>query len=206
MLASFGLRVGELTHLLVEVVDFVAGAIEIRSKPELFWAVKTGRRRQLPMTPRIRQLLEALIAGRKAGFVFLNRDHAESRAALTPSFASPAAFRAHLTRVAEGVRAEHPGATERELRRAVTACCRGIGQLPEKRVRDEFMRLTRAIGCPQFTRVHDLRHLFSSRAQEAGVNPLLVQEVLGHASLEMTRQYTHLGLDAKREAIRRLEE
>jgi len=34
-LAAYGLRVRELTHLLVEDVDLEAGAIEIRSKPEL---------------------------------------------------------------------------------------------------------------------------------------------------------------------------
>ena len=30
MLATYGLRVGELTHLLVEDVDFAAGSIKIR--------------------------------------------------------------------------------------------------------------------------------------------------------------------------------
>ena len=80
-----------------------------------------------------------------------------------------------------------------------------MGQIPEKRVRGEFMKLTREIGCPEFTRAHDLRHLFSSRAQEAGMNPLMVQELLGHATLDMTRRYTHLGLDAMRERLGRLD-
>ena len=34
-----------------------------------------------------------------------------------------------------------------------------------------------------------------------GMNPLLVQELLGHATLEMTGRYTHLGLEAKRTAL-----
>jgi len=42
MLAVYGLRVGELTHLLVEDVDFKGGAIQIRSKPDLFWWVSGG--------------------------------------------------------------------------------------------------------------------------------------------------------------------
>jgi integrase len=79
-----------------------------------------------------------------------------------------------------------------------------MGQIPEKRIRAEFMKITQAIGCPEFTRAHDLRHLFSTRAQEAGVNPLLVQEILGHATLDMTRRYTHIGIDAKRDALERL--
>jgi integrase len=79
-----------------------------------------------------------------------------------------------------------------------------MGQIPEKRVRCEFMGLTEKIGCPEFTRVHDLRHLFTSRAQAAGINPILVQEMLGHTTLEMTRRYTHLGMDSKREALGKL--
>ena len=79
-----------------------------------------------------------------------------------------------------------------------------MGQIPEKRIRCEFMALTAQIGCSEFTRVHDLRHLFSSRAQAAGINPILVQEMLGHTTLEMTKRYTHLGMETKREALRRL--
>jgi integrase len=86
----------------------------------------------------------------------------------------------------------------------VTAFCREMGQIPEKRVRDEFMKLNEKIGCPEFTRAHDLRHLFTTRAQEAGMNPLLVQELLGHSTLDMTRRYTHIGTDAKREAMLKL--
>ncbi len=44
-LATYGLRVGELTHLLVEDVDLMACSFRIHSKPELFWNVKTGRSR-----------------------------------------------------------------------------------------------------------------------------------------------------------------
>ena len=36
------------------------------------------------------------------------------------------------------------------------------------------------------------------------MNPLLVQEMLGHATLDMTRRYTHLGIEAKREAMGKL--
>jgi site-specific recombinase XerD len=33
------------------------------------------------------------------------------------------------------------------------------------------------------------------------VNPILVQEMLGHVSLDMTKRYTHLGMESKREAL-----
>ena len=198
MLATYGLRVGELTHLLVEDVDFAGGSIAIRSKPELFWSVKTGRRRDVPLVPGIRDLLERLIGDRKAGFVFLNEEYAAGQA-------QPAL----VVRVARGVPGPAPEGRRRPGRRQAgrrpsgtsvgrsKAFCRTMGQIPEKRVRGEFMKLTGTIGCPEFTRAHDLRHLFSSRAQEAGMNPLMVQELLGHATLDMTRRYTHLGLDAE---------
>lgn len=72
---------------------------------------------------------------------------------------------------------------------------------PGKRIQAEFCKLTEQIGCPAFTRTHDLRHLFATRAQERGANPLLVQEIVGHRTLDMTRRYTHLGMDVKRRAI-----
>jgi site-specific recombinase XerD len=145
-----------------------------------------------------------LIEDRKAGFIFLNEDYATGKARPIAAFASPKAFQAHLQAIVVELVSKRPDATERDKRRAVTAFCRAMGQVPEKRVRGEFMKLTQAIGCPEFTRAHDLRHQFASRAQEAGMNPLLVAELLGHATLVMTRRYTHLGLDTKREAMEKL--
>ena len=200
-LATYGMRVGELVHLLVEDVDFAAGEIRIRSKPELFWRIKTARRRQLPLTEGLRKSLKLLVGKRKAGFVFMNQDFFEGTTKLAKRFDSPTAFRRHVEQIVETVAAENPVATDREKRRAVVAFCRSMGQIPEKRVREEYMRLTERIGCPEFTRVHDLRHLFSTRAQEKGLNPLLVQEILGHSTLEMTRKYTHPGLEVKKAAI-----
>jgi len=204
MLSTYGLRVGELTHLLIEDVDFAGGSIKVQSKSELYWSVKTGRRRELPLMPGTAALLERLIGDRKAGFVFLNEAYATGQSRTLASFASHKAFQTHLQAIVSNLMAEKPDATERDQRRAVTAFCRSMGQVPEKRVRGEFMKLTGAVGCPEFTRAHDLRHLFTSRAQEAGMNPLLVQELLGHSTLDMTRKYTHLGLDTKREAMVKL--
>jgi integrase len=197
------LRLGELTHLLVEDVDLDDESFAVRSKPWLFWAVKTGRERRLPLYGVMRQLFADRIGDRKAGFVFLNKEFILGRR-VAPQFSSAALFRARAERVAADVLATEPEADERLLRRAVVTFCRSAGQIPEKRLRCEFMDLTARIGCPEFTRVHDLRHLFSSRAQEAGVNPILVQELLGHTTLEMTRRYTHLGLDTKRDALSRI--
>src|SRR5262249_26291056 len=120
------------------------------------------------------------------------------------SFATAQAFRSYIDRLVAELHTTTPETGERDQMRAVVAFCRTMGQVPEKRGRSEFMSLTDEIGCPEVTRVDDLRHLFSSRAQAAGVNPILVQEMLGHTTLDMTKKYTHLGIDVKRAAMQQL--
>ena len=203
-LATYGLRLGELTHLLIEDVDLTDNIFVIRSKPWLFWTVKTGRERRLPLLPATKEIFVKAIGNRKAGFVFLNEEFVGGKSRLAQTFVSPQSFMASVERLVEQLLAAEPESDERQQKRVVVAFCRSVGQIPEKRVRCEFMGLTETIGCPDFTRVHDLRHLFSSRAQAAGVNPILVQEMLGHTTLDMTKRYTHLGMDTKREALMKI--
>ena len=203
-LATYGLRAGELTSLLIENIDLTAGTIQICSKPEMFWRVKTARRRQLPLTAEMRKTFERMIGGRSAGFVFQNLEFFNGSRKLVSAFGSDVKFREKLQNIALETLHEDPAKLAKSQRRAVTAFCRKMGQIPVKRIQHEFCALTEEIGCPHFTRTHDLRHLFSSRAQEKGTNPLLVQEILGHATLTMTKRYTHLGMEAKRDALERL--
>lgn len=203
-LATYGLRAGELTSLLIENVDLDAGTIQICSKPEMFWRVKTARRRLLPLTATTKKTFEKLIGERSAGFVFQNSEWVAGNRKPPREFPSDSAFRARLLQIAEEITHEDPAQLAKAQRKAVTAFCRLMGQIPVKRIQHEFCQLTRSIGCPQFTRTHDLRHLFSSRAQEKGANPLLVQEILGHTTMTMTKRYTHLGMEMKRDALERL--
>ena len=203
-MARYGLRLGELTHLLIEDVDLGNDFFVVRSKPWLFWTVKTGRERRLPLLPATREIFRSAIGMRKAGFVFLKEGFVTGQRQAGLTFATPQAFKAHVDKLVASLLTASPDADERMQKRVVVAFCRSMGQIPEKRVRCEFMGLTEKIGCPEFTRVHDLRHLFSSRAQAAGINPILVQDMLGHTTLDMTRRYTHLGLDTKREALTKI--
>jgi integrase len=200
ILATYGLRVAELTHLLIEDVNLKQETFTIRSKPWMLWNVKTGRERELPLTADAKTYFTEAIGARAAGFVFLNRGFADGAKRLAGQ-SGAAAFRDGVKSAITGAETESPDADDRARKRAVVAFCRSAGQVPERTIRGEFMKLTEAIGCPEFTRVHDLRHLFSSRAQAAGVNPILVQDMLGHTTLDMTRRYTHLGLDSKRAAL-----
>ena len=200
MLAVYGLRVGELTHLLVSDVHMKEATFEIRSKPEMYWTVKTQRERILPVPRELRGLFEHCIDGRKEGFLFLNREFAEGNKRPNESFTSRQAFKLRLRELAEEAR-EEGAQSERDVVQAIRPFLRSMGQIPEKRVRQEFMKITGRIGCPELTSAHSLRHLFSTRVQEQGVNPLLVQGILGHSTLDMTWRYTHFGVEAKREAV-----
>lgn len=50
---------------------------------------------------------------------------------------------------------------------------------------------------------HSLRHTFVTRAIEAGVPVEIVAAIVGHASVEMTHHYTHVGVDALKQAFAR---
>jgi integrase len=47
---------------------------------------------------------------------------------------------------------------------------------------------------------HTLRHTYASWLAKSGAGQTVIAEMLGHSSLEMSRRYTHLMPDAKREA------
>lgn len=57
LLADSGMRVGELKHLTWADVDFELNVIQVQPKDG--WAPKTGDRRAIPMSPRVRALLES---------------------------------------------------------------------------------------------------------------------------------------------------
>ena len=62
---------------------------------------------------------------------------------------------------------------------------------PERFSRDFNKQVARA-GLPRIT-LHSLRHTWATLALEAGVNPKVVQERLGHAGIAITLQvYSHV--------------
>ena len=52
---------------------------------------------------------------------------------------------------------------------------------------------------------HKLRHTTASRLNEAGVDIVTIQEILGHRNLETTRRYAHSSERQKIDAIKKLE-
>ena len=51
---------------------------------------------------------------------------------------------------------------------------------------------------------HAFRHTAASIMIRKGVNPLVVQDLLGHTSINMTAHYTHVNMETKREALQNL--
>ena len=51
---------------------------------------------------------------------------------------------------------------------------------------------------------HGFRHTAASLMICNGVNPLVVRDLLGHTSVDMTAHYTHVNLETKREALQNL--
>lgn len=89
---------------------------------------------------------------------------------------------------------------------------RAAGGLKYDWVRKEFTRLTKGIGLAEITAPKTLRHGFATALQDGNVDPLIRNELMGHAPaafglsgtcLGMTAVYTHTRPETKR---RQLEE
>jgi hypothetical protein len=84
-----------------------------------------------------------------------------------------------------------------------------MGIVETDRIRIEYMRLTKVIGQPELTAPKTLRHLFATALQDANVDPLIRNELMGHAaasaiggnSLGMTANYTHTRIETKRRQL-----
>ncbi|WP_228894817.1 tyrosine-type recombinase/integrase [Pseudoduganella aquatica] len=70
---------------------------------------------------------------------------------------------------------------------------------PLNNPRKAFTRILDAAGLPHL-RIHSLRHVFASFAVSSGASLYQVQQLLGHASPNMTQRYAHLADDVLRQA------
>ncbi|MFT0141134.1 tyrosine-type recombinase/integrase [Alcanivoracaceae bacterium MT1] len=88
-----------------------------------------------------------------------------------------------------------------DLRRDLVAHLETYGRFAN--CRESFVRAL--VGCgitlPKGQATHVLRHTFASHFMMNGGNILVLQKILGHASLNQTMRYAHLSPDHLREAI-----
>jgi integrase len=67
-------------------------------------------------------------------------------------------------------------------------------------------RALKASGIEPRFRIYDLRHTYGTRAIEAGMNPLTLAKLMGHADLKTTQRYVHLSKQHLGEAQKRMED
>ena len=84
VLAFTGLRVGELTHLLIDT-DFSPSEnlICVSNKPGLHWQVKTRNLREIPLLTEVQQAFRASAGDRRSGPVFVRRRFCTASASIT---------------------------------------------------------------------------------------------------------------------------
>ena len=78
------------------------------------------------------------------------------------------------------------------------------GQLDTDDLRRALIKVARQCGFDDLTRVHDLRHTFSSHMQMNGVDPGTMAAILGHRSYDVTMIYTHQTQEHLRRSIEKV--
>ena len=206
-----GLRPGELVHLLLpDDLDLVSGWLHIRNKPRLGWQVKTRNERDIPLVPALRAVLKQYLARRRTGPVFLQRRCRDGY--LPPLLDLSVAHLEHeLSRRILARESESAETSTRAGHLSIAKTIwRDLGAIREDWVRKEFMQITRSIGMPELTAPKTLRHTFATLLQDANVDPLIRNELMGHCaaagglsgvSLGMTAVYSHTRPETKRQQL-----
>ena len=71
-------------------------------------------------------------------------------------------------------------------------------------LKNSWKKLMKEAGIENF-RFHDLRHTFASYLAMSGVSPLVIQELLGHKTLTMTKRYSHLSRKHLEDAVKKMQ-
>lgn len=201
LLSLTGIRPGELCHLLLpEDVDLNAKLLRVRNKPRLGWQIKTRNERDIPLVPVLVDALRCHMGRRETGPLFRRRRWSESSAKALINLDAVALQKELAQRIsADEIQLGQAASRKRRLQLA-RKLWRELGALKTDLIRTEFMRLTDQIGLPACTAPKLLRHQFATALQEGRVDPLIRNQLMGHAAagdrsaghgLGMTAVYTH---------------
>ena len=201
--AKTGMRIGELTHLLIEDLDLDNGWLMVRNKTELGWRIKTGHERVVPLVPELVTVLRALIVNRAAGPVFLRQKLVGKTPKLNGDRRS---MEKALKERVDAARTECSSPGRSVVQSLAKKVWQDAGLVKNDAVRVSFVRIMKAIGHPEATCPKSWRHSFATLLQDANVDPLIRQQTLGHkptssTGLGMTGNYTHTRPETQRQQI-----
>ncbi len=110
-------------------------------------------------------------------------------------------LRAHRVRQGEARLKAGPAWQQHDL----VFCTRQGAYLWPANVRQRFYRLLQRAGLPQM-HIHDLRHSASTLLRKMGVDLKVIQEILGHSTLDMTANvYSHVLPSMQQEAVEKMQ-
>jgi integrase len=94
--------------------------------------------------------------------------------------------------------------TQRHLKGELVFCAEGGRAWKENECKWPIWRACKRAGLRKIS-WHALRHTFASHLVMRGVPLKAVQELMGHATIEMTMRYSHLSPDVPRSAVQMLD-
>src|SRR5262245_10423904 len=92
-------------------------------------------------------------------------------------------------------------ATGRDHKQAALA----TGPMDKSSVQGAMRRVVQELKIQKAISIHSLRHSYATHLLEAGVNLRLIQQYLGHSSLQTTMVYLHLTTVSQEQAVARIE-
>ena len=83
---------------------------------------------------------------------------------------------------------------------------KNVQSLPEVLTIEQVHQITKQINFGKKVSTHTFRHCYARHLLEAGIPPRLIQQYLGHSSLQTTMIYLHLTHTAAIETLRVINE
>ncbi len=150
---------------------------------QLGWQVKTRNERDVPLVPMLHNVLRHRVGQRRSGPVFVQRRCFDSHQPPLASRSRKSLEQEVVKRLLahEKLHEQPPSRADRnDIARTVW---RDLGALKEDWIRKDFIQLTKAIGLGEITAPKTLRHTFATILQETDVDPLVRNELMGHAPM-----------------------